>query len=65
MNDTLLTVPEFATALRLKPSAVRRWIGERKIGVIHVGRLIRIPAAELERIVREGTRPAKGVPRAR
>ena len=58
MNGTLLTVPEFANSLRLKSSAVRRWIGERKIAVVRVGRLVRIPSAELERIVHEGTRPA-------
>jgi excisionase family DNA binding protein len=63
MNETLLTVPEFASALRLKSSAVRRWIGDRKIAVVRVGRLVRIPAAELERVLREGTRPAKSAKR--
>jgi excisionase family DNA binding protein len=64
-RNELLTIPEFASALRLKPSAVRRWIGERKISIVRVGRLVRISTAELDRIVSEGTRPARGTARAR
>ena len=60
MNESeLLTVPEFASALKVKPSCVRRWIGEKKIEIVHVGRLVRVPRSEATRIVREGTRQAK------
>ena len=59
MNDRgLLTIPEFANALRVKPSCVRRWISESKITSVHVGRLVRIPTSEVERIISIGTRPA-------
>lgn len=54
----LLTIKEFANALRLKPSCVRRWVGERKITIVHVGRLVRIPRTEVARIISEGTQPA-------
>jgi excisionase family DNA binding protein len=60
-NTQLLTVEEFAVALRVKPSCIRRWIREARVTVVHVGRLVRIPATEVSRIVRSGTRPAKGV----
>lgn len=63
MNDNLLTVPEFAERLRLKPSAIRRWIAERRLTTIHCGRLVRIPRTEVDRIMRQGLRlakPAKG-----
>jgi excisionase family DNA binding protein len=61
VEDThLLTVKEFASPLKLKPSCVRRWIRERKITTIRVGRLIRIPASEIDRVIAQGTRPAKG-----
>ena len=59
----LLTVVEFAAALRVKPSCIRRWIGERKLTTIHAGRLIRIPCTEVDRIMRQGLRlskPTKG-----
>jgi excisionase family DNA binding protein len=57
MSETygLLTIPEFAAALRVKPSCVRRWVSESKITFVHVGRLVRIPASEVKRIVSIGT----------
>jgi excisionase family DNA binding protein len=60
MNEisSLLTIPEFAAALRVKPSCVRRWLTESKVTRVHVGRLVRIPASEVQRIVSLGTRPA-------
>jgi len=58
-NSRLLTIPEFADALRIKPSCVRRWLSESKITRVHVGRLVRIPASEIDRIVQLGTRSAK------
>jgi excisionase family DNA binding protein len=63
MSETsnLLTVTEFATALRIKPSCVRRWIREQRVTVVHIGRLVRIPSDEVTRIVRTGTRRAQGV----
>jgi excisionase family DNA binding protein len=54
----LLTIQEFAAALRVKPSCVRRWIAESKISFIRVGRLIRISSAELTRVIQAGTSPA-------
>ena len=54
----LLSVPEFANALRVKPSCIRRWILLRKITTVKVGRLIRIPSWEIARLVKKGIRPA-------
>lgn len=53
-HSDLLTVPEFALALRIQPSCVRRWIGDRKIETVRIGRLVRIPSTEVNRIIREG-----------
>ena len=55
----LLTINEFADALRLKASCIRRWLRESKVTSVHVGRLVRIPASEINRIVSQGTRPAR------
>jgi len=55
----LLTIPEFAAALRVQPSCIRRWVGERKIETVRVGRLVRIPKSELQRVISTGTRLAK------
>jgi excisionase family DNA binding protein len=57
--SVLLSVPEFATALNITVSCARRWILERKIATVKLGRLIRIPASEVERLVNAGSRPAR------
>ena len=59
IDSKLLTVDEVAARLRCRPSAVRRWISERKITIVHIGRLVRIPSAEVTRIIEHGTRPAR------
>jgi excisionase family DNA binding protein len=54
----LLTVREFAAALKVTQACVRRWLLERRINSVRVGRLVRIPRQELGRIIQEGLRPA-------
>jgi excisionase family DNA binding protein len=56
---TLLSVPQFADALGITPACVRRWVLERKITTVKLGRLIRIPSSEVERLVTSGLRPAR------
>lgn len=58
MSENLLTIPEFAASLRVRPSCIRRWISESKVTFVHVGRLVRIPASEVERIISAGTHRA-------
>jgi excisionase family DNA binding protein len=59
MTD-LLRVNEFAETLKVTPACVRRWILERKVATVHLGRLVRIPASEVNRLVSAGLRPARG-----
>jgi excisionase family DNA binding protein len=56
---TLLSVPQFANALGVTPACIRRWILERKITTVKLGRLIRVPDSEIERLVNSGLRPAR------
>jgi excisionase family DNA binding protein len=58
-EQTLLRVGEFAASLRITPACVRRWIRESKVTVVKLGRLVRIPSTEVERIISIGTRPAR------
>jgi excisionase family DNA binding protein len=53
-----LTVVETAVRLGLKPSTVRKLILTRRIGFTKIGRAVRIPETELERIIEAGFRPA-------
>jgi len=57
MSD-LLTVPEFAARLKVTVACVRRWLVEKRVATVKVGRLIRIPSIEADRIIDEGYRPA-------
>ena len=53
------TVAEAANELGLSVHTVRAWIASRRIGHIRLGRAIRIPAAELRRVIDAGTVPAE------
>jgi excisionase family DNA binding protein len=58
-RESLLTVPEAAESLRLTRAGVRRWILDARIATIRVGRRVLIPGSEIDRILKEGFRPAK------
>lgn len=55
----MLTVSEVATRLGLKPATIRVWIARREIGHCKLGRAVRVPEAEIERLVRENLIPAR------
>lgn len=55
----LLSVPQVAERLSVTPACIRRWILERRVATIKLGRLIRIPTSEVERLLRDGLRPAR------
>ncbi len=55
--DPLLTVNEFANQLKVSRACVRKWILDRRIAVVRLGRLVRLRTSELRRLIDEGTRP--------
>jgi excisionase family DNA binding protein len=57
----LLRVREFAEALNVTQACVRRWLLETRIESTRIGRLVRIPATEVSRIISEGLRPRREV----
>ncbi len=52
------TVPEAAVALGISIHTVRSWIAQHRIGYLKLGRAVRIPQAEIDRILRESAVPA-------
>jgi len=58
-QTNLLSVPQFADALGVTPACIRRWILERKITTVKLGRLIRVPSSEIARLIDAGLRPAR------
>ena len=63
-EQRLLRVEEAADLLAVKPSTIRAWLLRRRIGKVRIGqRAVRIAASEVERIISEGTIPAREVRR--
>ena len=60
-QNELLRLTEFAASLKVTPACARRWAREGKITVVKLGRLVRIPASEVHRLVELGTRHARQV----
>jgi excisionase family DNA binding protein len=58
-KQNLMNVREFAKCLGITTSCVRRWLLEGKIAKVKLGRLVRIPSEERERLIREGLQPAR------
>ena len=55
----LLTVPEVAKRLKVTEPCIRRWVFERRITTVKLGRLVRVPVQEIDRLIREGLRVAR------
>jgi excisionase family DNA binding protein len=60
MDSDLLTVPEAAALLRLKPSTIRAWTSHRRIPFVKLGRLVRIRRSDVEALIAESVVPAPG-----
>jgi excisionase family DNA binding protein len=57
-KNPLLTLDEAAHRLGLKPVTLRMWATQRKIARCKIGRAVRIPESEIERIVASSLIPA-------
>jgi excisionase family DNA binding protein len=57
MSQKLITLKELAAILNCTLSGVRRWRREGRITAVKIGRLVRVPDTEVDRIAREGLRP--------
>lgn len=56
----MLTVAQASEQLGLKQSTLRLWIAQRKIGHVRLGsRAVRIPSAEINRLIERGYIPAR------
>jgi excisionase family DNA binding protein len=57
-EQKLRTIADAASELGLAPITLRTWIAKRKIGCVRLGRSLRIPVSEIERLIERGTIPA-------
>jgi excisionase family DNA binding protein len=57
--EKLLTVNEAADRLCLRPSTIRKWLFERRLAYVRVGRrAVRIRESDLEKLTSENYTPA-------
>ena len=59
----LLSIAQVAERLSVTEAAIRKWLAQRRIPTVHLGRLVRIRACDLERIMAKGLPPAGAHPR--
>ncbi len=59
-ESRLLTPQQFADRLSISRWTVYAWIAEGRVKSVKLGRLVRIPESEVERIVQEGIQEAIG-----
>ena len=58
LREQLLSPKEFAHRLSISRWTVYAWIAEGRIRSVKLGRLVRIPESEVDRIVQEGVQEA-------
>jgi excisionase family DNA binding protein len=59
MPDKFYTPDELAAMLKVTRGAIYKWIGEGRITAHKFGRTVRIPAVEVERLLRESVADPK------
>jgi len=55
----MLTVAEAAHRLGVKEATLRLWIYQRRLGHVKLGRAVRVPESEVDRLIRENLIPAR------
>jgi excisionase family DNA binding protein len=53
------TVKQAAEELNVSVSTIRAWVGQRRIGCVRLGRAVRIPSGEIDRLLETGFLPAR------
>lgn len=58
-REPLKTVVQVARELGLAAVTVRSWLAQRRISYVKLGRSVRIPDSEVQRLIEEGTVPER------
>ena len=58
--DRLLTVKQAAEMLSCSETAIRKWMYQRRLSRVKVGRLTRVRARDLDAFITQGTSPPAG-----
>jgi excisionase family DNA binding protein len=58
-SEDLLTVPETAHLLRLRPSTIRKWLLEKKLAHVKLGRRVFLRRTDLSALLESSFVPAR------
>jgi excisionase family DNA binding protein len=61
VTDELLKVPVAAQRLTVSEKCVWSWIAQGRLGIVRLGRSVRVPQSEITRVVQSGFQPAKQI----
>jgi len=56
--EKLLTIEQAAELLGMRPVTIRMWAASRRIARVKLGRSVRIPESEIERLIEHSLIPA-------
>jgi excisionase family DNA binding protein len=59
MRGELNKVRNFAEKLNISDKTAWAWIAQRRVGVVRLGRAVRVPQEEIDRLIEEGFTPAR------
>ena len=59
IHEQLHSIDTAAERLQIAPKTLRNWVGERRIAVYRIGRRVRIPESEIQRVLEEGYCPVR------
>lgn len=65
LTPQLVTIRQAAHLLSLSPRTLQEWTAAERIASVRLGRAVRIPRAEIDRLVREGLKPLSATTRGR
>jgi len=58
-QSELLTVNEASCEMNLAVGTIRAWLLSRKLGYVKLGKAVRIPRTEIQRLIDQGSIPAR------
>ena len=58
MNETLVSIREAADRLAISTATIRRWVAQRRLPAVRLGRAVRIRESDIVALIRWGYRPA-------
>ena len=56
-QQQLHRITDFAVMMAISPKTAWSWVAQRRIGVVRLGRAVRVPQSEIDRLLDDGFVP--------